>query len=432
MKSFPPSNGPLGVLGPIELVEFREYLDAGALDDAYPLGMGGTPVTLLCKELLQRGCDLAVFTVDPSIDTERVFKGRRLRIYFGPYSARDATNLFRRQREFLLQAIDREKPAFLHAHFTSEYALAAIESGLPHVVTAHDATVNCLRYAFIPSLQTRRTFRNYYKGTRGIVFSVMRAVMAYRVARKAQSVVAVSPYVADHLRRYGLRRGRIDVIPNGIPAVHFERPRNREPDGAFTFATVLPQWNSLKNGRAAVEAFARVRKVLPDLQMLMLGTGHSADGPAAAWATQRGLERGIEFIGQVPYAKVIDLLSRRVDVLVHPSLEEAHPMPLIEAMSLAIPVIAGDRVGGVPWTLGNGECGVLVDVRSPDQIASAMIRLAQDANTRTRLGAAGREFARRRFNIEQVADQYEAIYAEGGAQVWSRCQCANRALASTR
>jgi glycosyltransferase involved in cell wall biosynthesis len=85
-------------------------------------------------------------------------------------------------------------------------------------------------------------------------------------------------------------------------------------------------------------------------------------------------------------------------------------------MSLGIPAIGGDRVGGVPWTLGNGEYGVLVDVRSPDQIASAMLRLAQDEGTRARLGAAGREFARRRFHIEQVADQYEAIYAAGATQ----------------
>ena len=247
-----------------------------------------------------------------------------------------------------MRAIDREKPAFLHAHFTYEYALAAIESGLPHVVTAHDAAVNCLRYAFIPPLQTSRTFGDYYKGTRGIVFSVMRTVMAYRVARKAQSVVAVSPYVADHLRRYGFRKGRIDVISNGMPTAHFERPRNREPGRAFTFATVLSYWGRLKNGGAAIEAFAKVRKVLPEAQMLMFGAGHSADGLAAAWAGKKGLKVGIEFIGPVPHAKVIDLLSRRVDVLVHPSLEEAHGMPLIEAMSLGIPAIGGDRVGGVP------------------------------------------------------------------------------------
>jgi glycosyltransferase involved in cell wall biosynthesis len=256
--------------------------------------------------------------------------------------------------------------------------------------------------------------------TRSIGFSIMRTLMAYKVARKAQSVTAVSPYVADHLRRYGFRGGRIDVVPNGMPSVNFERLLNREAGRPFTFATVLPQWSSLKNGRAAIEAFAKARKVLPDSQMLMFGAGHSADGPAAAWARQRGLDGGIEFIGQVPYVRLIALLSRRVDVLVHPSLEEAHPMPLIEAMSLGMPAIGGDGVGGVPWTLGNGAYGVLVNVRSPDQIASAMLRLAQNEETRTRLGAGGREFARRHFHIERVADQYEAIYAELAGRTYAR------------
>jgi len=404
--------GRICVLGPIELAEFHGYLYADALDDSSPRGMGGTPVTLLCKEILRRGRDLTVITVDPSIETERVFEGKQLRIYCGPYSARDAVTFFKKEREFLLQTICRERPAILHAHFTYEYALAAIESGLPHVVTAHDATVSCLKYAFIPPLRTGRTFRDYYRTLRSIGFGVLRTLMAYRVTRKAQSLVAVSPYVAHHLRRYRLRTGRIDVVPNGLPRAYFERTRDRRPTSALTFATILPQWNGLKNGCAAIEAFAKVRLVLPNVQMLMFGTGHSADGPAAMWARRRGLDGGIEFIGHMPYTQLIALLSRRVDILVHPSLEEACPMPLIEAMSLGVPVIGGERAGGVPWTLGDGKYGVLVDVSSPDQIASAMIRLAQNQNTRAHLEEAGREFAKQHFNIEQVADRYEAIYAD--------------------
>jgi glycosyltransferase involved in cell wall biosynthesis len=411
MKKTVPSNGLIGMLGPIELAEFREYLYPASLDDSPPRGMGGTPVTLLCKELLQRGRSLVVFTVDPSIGTARLFEGPHLRIHFGPHSTRDAATFYQRQREFLLRAIDRENPALLHAHFTYEYALAAIESSLPLVVTVHDAAVNCLKYTFIP-FKAARTPRDYYKTTRSLAFRIMHTIMAYKVARKAQSLVAVSPYVADHLRRYRFRAGRIDVVSNGVPSAHFERPHKREVGRSPTFATVLPQWGGLKNGGAAIQAFAKVRKVLLDAQMLMFGAGHSEDGPAAAWARQRGMEGGIEFIGHVPYARLIDLLSRRVDILVHPSLEEAQPMPLIEAMSLGIPAIGGDRVGGVPWTLGNGKYGVLVNVRSTDQIASAMLRLAQDEDTRARLAVAGREFARRHFHIEQVADRYEAIYAE--------------------
>lgn len=416
MRSDAPFDAPIGVLGPIELAEFRDYLHSGALDNSPPRGMGGTPVTLLCKELLKRGHHIVVFSVDPSVETERVFEGKRLRIYFGPYSTKGATNFFRKERHFLSSAIGREKLAFLHAHFTYKYALAAIDSGLPHVVTAHDAPLNCFRHAFIP-FRTAHTVRAYYKTTRGIAFRTIRTLMAYRAARKAQRLIAVSPYVVDHLRRYGFHARPIDVIPNGMPAAHFERPRRRDPGRPVTFATVLVEFGGFKNGGAAIEAFAKVRKALPEVQMLMFGAGYSSDGPAAVWARERGWDGGIEFIGQTPHADLIDLLSSRVDVLVHPSIEEAHPMPLIEAMSLGIPPIGGRATGGVPWTLGNGKYGILVDVRSPDQIASAMLRLAQDDEFRTVLGAAARESVKSRFHIEQVADRYEAIYAQLACQV---------------
>jgi glycosyltransferase involved in cell wall biosynthesis len=413
--------GPIGVLGPIELAEFHDYLYPGALEGSPPRGMGGTPVTLLCKELLNRDRHLVVFSLDPSVDTEKVFEGERLRIYFGPHTSKAAHNFFRKERQFLSRAIGREKLAVLHAHFTYEYALAAIDSGLPHVVTAHDATLNCLRHALIP-FRIARTFMAYYKATRSAAFRMVRTLMAYKAARTSQRLIAVSPYVADHLRRYGFHAKPIDVIPNGMPGAYFERTRSREPGRPLTFATVLVGWGGLKNGGAAIEAFAKVRRALPDAEMLMFGAGHSLDGPAALWARQKGWEGGIEFIGQVPYAQLIDQLSRRVDVLVHPSLEEAHPMPLIEAMSLGIPAIGGRTAGGVPWTLGDGKYGVLVDVRLPDHIACAMLGLAEDEDARIQLGAVARESSKRRFHIRRVASQYEAIYAQlAGHESSSRC-----------
>jgi L-malate glycosyltransferase len=323
----------LGILGPIELADFRDYLFADSLDDCMPRGMGGTPVTLLCKEVLRRGRNLVVFTLDPAVKTPRVFEGEHLRIYFGLHTNKGAANLNDSHLQFLSEAIEHERPRLLHAHFTYEYALAAVISGLPHVVTAHDATLNCLKHAF-GALIGARKFRDIQNAARGIAFRIMRTLMAYRAAPMAQRLVAVSPYVAHHLRRYGFRADRVEVIPNGIPGEYFERPC-KTSDGPFTFATALVDWDGLKNGATAVEAFAAVRKHMPSAQMLMFGHGYSLGGPAARWASQRGWEDGIIFMGQVSHQQLIDLLARRVDVLVHTSLEEAHPMPLIEAMSLA-------------------------------------------------------------------------------------------------
>ncbi len=413
------SQGPIGVLGPIELAEFRDYLYPGALESSPPRGMGGTPVTLLCKELLNRGHQLVIFSLDPSVETERSFDGQQLRIYFGPYTRKGAADFFKKERQFLARAIRRESLTCIHAHFTYKYALAAVESGLPHVVTAHDAPINCLRHAFIP-FKTARNFAGYYRTSRSIAFRMVRTLIAYKAVRNAQRLVAVSPYVVDHLRKYRFRAGPIDVIPNGMPGAHFERPRKIHSGRPITFATVLVGWGGLKNGSAAIQAFAKVRQILPDAQMLMFGTGHSSDEPAAVWARQRGWDMGIEFVGQIPYGELLDLLSHRVDVLVHPSLEEAHPMPLIEAMSFGIPAIGGNTAGGVPWTLGYGRCGVLVDVHSPDQIAAAMLRLAEDDDTRYKLGTAAREFLKSRFHISKVAEQYEAIYAQLAGQASHR------------
>lgn len=403
------SGGAIGMLGYIETAAFRDWLEPEAIEKAPP-GMGGSPVNLLCQELLRRGRRLVVFSLDPSVKTEYLICGEQLRIHFGP-ATNSASRFFADERRFLARAIATEDLSVLHAHWTYEFALAAIASGLPHVVTAHDAPVNCLRYKF-GRPEVAAPFRGHCARARTAAYWLIRTLLAYKAARGAQQLVAVSPYVADHLRRYRLRAGQTAVIPNGLPRTPLARSPSRQPDGCITFATALSQWSGLKNGEAAIRAFAAVRGFLPDARMLMFGAGHAADGPAAAWARERGWDAGIEFHGLVPHGELMNLLSRRVDILVHPSLEEAFAMPLIEAMSLGIPVIGGETAGGVPWVLGGGQFGLLVDVRAPDEIAAAMLHLARDDVRRAALGAAGREAARQRFSIEKVADEYEAIYAE--------------------
>lgn len=400
----------VGVLAPIELSEFREYLAPGALDNFPHKIRDATSVNLLCKELLRRGRRLAIFALHPAIASEYLFEGDRLRIYLGPSKPLSVMNGFRNERRFLTDRIAREKPAYLHAHFTYEYALAAIDSGLPHVVTARDTPIHYLWHnlLFVPDRLYGR--QNYRQILRNDIFWIARTRVAYKAIRRAQKIVAVSPYVADHLHRYRFTTKEIEVIPNGIPTEYFDRRIERGANGeGITFGTLLNGWSRLKNGAPAIQAFAEARRALPKATMIMFGPGYSPDGPAANWARQRGIAEGIEFKGQVPNREIIKTLSERIDVVVHPSLVEAHPMPLIEAMSMGIPVIGGRQAGGVPWTLGDG--GLLVDVRSPHAIASAMLQIASDRDARMRLEQSARRLTMERFHLAQVTDRYEAIYA---------------------
>lgn len=384
----------IGMLGPATPTELLDFIDTDRSAEQLPPGIGGTPVNLLTKELLRRGRRLLLVTLDKTIDEEIVLRGRNLTICICPWRQRPARDLFTLERRALTNVVLREKPTFLHAQWTYEYALAAQAVKLPTVITAHDAPWNVLRHNPIP-------------------YRIMRTVMAYQVLSRATRVVGVAPYVADHIRRYMFYRGPRLVIPNGMPESLFDCiPRQRNELGRTVYGASLVGWSGRKNGEALIEAFARVRAIEPESRLVLFGGGHGRGEPAQRWSEERGISEGIEFAGQVAHANLLQRLANEVDVLVHPALEEAQPMALIEAMAMGIPVIAGRDSGGVPWTLDGGNAGILVDVTKPEQIARQMLALARSEEDRRRWGEAGRRLAVERFHIRSVADEWERQYEE--------------------
>lgn len=386
----------IGILGPISIVAFREYISEPAEESNWPAGMGGTAVNLLSKELLDRGHTLVIFSLDPNVVEEQVLEGQNIKICIGPYRPkRRARDFFAIERDYLVRAIQRERPDVVHAHWTYEYALAAIESGIPHVITARDAPLRILCLHPIP-------------------YRIIRTLMAYSCLWKASKIVTVSPYMVKHLRRYWFYRGSIEIVPNGIPDQLFQRQPRRYKDSSdeIVFATVLNGWTYLKNGQVAIKAFSMVRRAYPCCKMIMAGVGHGAGEDAERWARAKQLNGGIEFRGKISHADVIEMLSTEVDVLVHPALEESFGNTFIEAMALGIPVIGGKFSGAVPWTLDKGKAGILVDVRSPERLSEAMKKLIEDVDVRLNWGKVGRESAISRFRMNAVADSYERIYNE--------------------
>ena len=383
----------IGILGPVDIAGLRRYLPDSCFRADSPKGSGGTSVTQIAAELLRRGRRVVVFTLD-GITGDRTLEGDRLRIRIGPYTAHRGRAYFARERSYLMEAIRQERPDVLSAHWTYEFALAAIASGVPHVVTARDAPWTILRHNPIP-------------------YRLVRTAMAYHASRLTRRMVAVSPYIAHHLRRYGFHSRHIEVIPNGLPADPRRGGERREADGVTRFASIFSGgWDGFRNGPTLLRAFAIARRRVPDARLVMIGEQCEPDGPADRWASAHGLQTGIAFLGRRPHAEVMDILARQVDVLVHPSLEESFGMPLLEAAAVGVPAIAGRSSGAVPWVLEAGLRGVLVDVRSPDALAEAIVDLTIHADRRQALAMNASTLVRDRFDLATVVDRYEAIFNE--------------------
>ena len=81
-----------------------------------------------------------------------------------------------------------------------------------------------------------------------------------------------------------------------------------------------------------------------------------------------------------------------------------------EVMAMGIPVIAANR-GMLPEIVDNNVNGLVVD-DTPENLADAILKLAQDENLRKKMAEASLNKAVEKFSLEALATQVERVYEE--------------------
>ena len=154
-----------------------------------------------------------------------------------------------------------------------------------------------------------------------------------------------------------------------------------------------------------LDAMPAVLTAVPDAHYLIVGDGDYRP-ELEAQVAQLAIGERIHFAGQ--RSDVADLLAAS-DLFVLPTLTDALPTVLMEAMALHLPLLA-TAVGGVPEMVENGDNGLLVPPGSADQLAQATIALLQDEAKRREMGENGRLLVEQKFNIQRQAAELALLY----------------------
>ena len=171
-------------------------------------------------------------------------------------------------------------------------------------------------------------------------------------------------------------------------------------------ALFLGQLVERKGLHVLIDAFA---KACAGAELFIVGGDWSAAGypqRLQAIARERGIESHIRFIN---HRTDVGALLQTADIFVLPSLSEARPRSVIEAMSAGVPVVAS-ATGGLPSLIVHERTGLLVPPGDVDRLASALNRLIPSASTRKRLGDAGRDAIEQQCRPERTAREYVALY----------------------
>ena len=354
----------------------------------FPPDVGGieTQVSLLAQEQVRRGHTVAVITSHTGRGEADVFDVGGVEVHRWPlvraFMKLDLVATARLRKE-LAGAVKSFQADVQHLHLPGTIGFFAeplvARAGLPFVTTMHAAHDQYI--------QTSKAFHLLVRASRGVA-AVSRAALE------------------ASLEIYGLERGRIALIENGLP-IEAAAPL---PVGVPHHVVALGRLVRDKGFDVFLEAIALLVGQGHDVIATVAGVGPEVEG-LAAQAKSLGLESRLRFPGALVREQVL-ALYREASVVAMPSRwEEPFGLVALEAQIAGRPVVAS-RVGGLPEFVIDEVTGLLVPKEDPAALARAIARLLGDPPLVRRVTAAAREAAIARFSVARCAREYDALYAE--------------------
>jgi len=246
------------------------------------------------------------------------------------------------------------------------------------------------------------------KGPRRYITAPIMALTFHRSVRKYDHLIAISPYTREVVRLPD--SASIHDIPNPAEQRFFEVQRHNVRPTVLTVGIL----SELKNTLGVVQAAARVRQTVPDVQFRIAGPWRSTSADyrrrVEAYWQQEGLQETAHFLGHLGREALMAEMAN-ASCLLLPSFQENSPVVIAEAMAAGVPVTAS-RICGIPFLVEEGKTGLLFDPRDPDQVVDCVTRLLTDQGLREGMGRAAREDAWRRFRIEAVAQRHLEVYQQ--------------------
>jgi len=228
-------------------------------------------------------------------------------------------------------------------------------------------------------------------------------------ARYFTKVVAVSQPIERTLRRWGVPRSRLTLIPNGTDLAAF---RNAAPKPRSRTGRTIGFVGRLSREKGIFELLEAVRRIagaFPDVKLMLAGEGIARQAVEERIAGLH-MQHSVELLGVVAHAGMPSFYAS-VDVVALPSYNEGLPMSLLEAMASGCAVVAS-RVGAIPAVIEHGKSGMLVEPRNVEELADRLTDLLANPEKLAAIAECGRAVVQAQFSAKTMAQEYLTLYRD--------------------
>jgi len=302
----------------------------------------------------------------------------------------------------LQDALQRDSPDLIHVYSHDSYARPAAKAagklGKPLVITTYGPFAT----------------HSDYGATQRLLFRLYDSYVTPSLFRDCAVVLVRYPEIMDWVRSFGVEDARTRLEPSGIPKSYLTKADARKGRERFghdgELILYLGRISPQKGVQYAVQAMQHVKRRFPRAKLAIVGPdyiGYSSH--------LRELAERLDVAENIAIMKAVTTEEEEVELLsacdafVMPSSFEGFSQSVMKAMAQSRPVVV-TRVGGLPYEIDYGRCGLACDFGDATLLADGLISLLESPDLSSTMGANGRKRAEE-FTFERLAVNLSSIYA---------------------
>jgi len=247
---------------------------------------------------------------------------------------------------------------------------------------------------------------------------VLKILYNYLIGRKiilhANGCIAISPNEIDQFYSYGVRPGKVDVIPNGINPDDFSESdgkkfRARHGIGDAPLILFMGRLNVVKGPDILLEAFCRCSQEarMKPYHLVFAGPDGGMQHELRRMVEVSSVKERVHFVGHIGGSEKSDAY-RAAAFLAIPSRQEAMSLVVLEAGITGKPVLITDQCGFED--VAEVEGGMVVEA-STDGLQKGLLAMTGNPEKLKIMGQNMREFTREHFLWDHIVRRYLELFS---------------------
>tara|TARA_B110000503_G_scaffold89350_1_gene135326 strand:+ start:2237 stop:3415 length:1179 start_codon:yes stop_codon:yes gene_type:complete len=363
----------------------------------FPKGHGYSIIPYIALGLIKLKCKITIISLSFDIKKNQSFKiNKNLEIVFCPtrkhsfkiinFEFGRGLDFFKKEIQNLIKAVNLINPDIVNAHWTYEYAIAAIKSKTKHLITVRDISTKIIKIQFS-------------------LYKLVRLLMDFYVFLCGKNFLANSSYTkSNNLFSNKIKSIVYNCLPNYISKKKL-KPKRKNNEIIIVSSGGFGKRKNIEN---AILAFNKIKFKNKSILLKLVGNDLGVNDLYHKDLIKKKIDlKRINFLGRLEHTETISEIKKSY-ILLHPSKEESFGNIYLEAMSCGTPIIAGKFSGATAEVIKSH--GLLVDVNNINQIANAITRYFKHQTFYNSIRYSAYSYVFNNFNYMKISKQYLSIF----------------------